>query len=56
MPATRTRLVPEPTVSAGRCLNVVLVAEGRTARADRDHRCNATVNDEDSSTCERSNE
>jgi hypothetical protein len=32
-----------------------LAAEGWTACADRGHTCNATVNDEDLSICERSN-
>jgi hypothetical protein len=52
---TRAKLVPEPTVFAGRSLNVALAAEGWTACADRGYTCNATVNDEDLSTCERSN-
>jgi hypothetical protein len=55
MSATRARLVPESTVSAGRWLDLTLAAEGRTVGADRGHTCNGTANDQDSNACERSN-
>jgi hypothetical protein len=45
----------EATVFAGWCLDLALAAEGRTARTDCGHTGYATVNDDDSNTCKRSN-